>query len=121
MTLSVTPQASPLAGRLVAETVAGVAPDNNVLGGAGSLFAIDVDNSANVAPVYLKLFDNAAPVVGTTPADFVFKVPASARRFLASTEGLPFTTALSFACVGGADQANVIAPTNPVIVRLVTS
>ncbi|APU88968.1 hypothetical protein Rctr197k_171 [Virus Rctr197k] len=119
MALSITPQASPLATRLVEETAATSTAENNVTGAAGSLYMVDVDNP-NGTVVYLKIYDNAAPTIGTTPADWVFRIPASARRTFAMPLGLAFT-ALSFAVVTGADQASVAAPASGVLVRLVTS
>jgi hypothetical protein len=120
MTLSVTTQASPFAAKLVQETSASATPDNNVTSAAGVLYLVDIDNSANPAAVYLKVFNNAAPVVGTTPADLVFMVAANTRRSYSMIEGIAFA-ALSFACVTGASQANVTSPANPVIVRLLAS
>lgn len=119
MALSVTPQSSPLASKLVEETAAGPTPKNNVTGGPGSLYMVDVDNP-NVAAVYLKVFDNAAPTVGTTPADLVVRVAAGSRRTMALPLGFAFT-ALSFAVVTGAAEANVGAPVSNVAVRLATT
>lgn len=119
MALSVTPQASPLAARLVEETAANATSKNNVTGAAGILYSIDIDNP-NASPVYLKIYDNAAPTVGTTPADWVIKIAASSRRAMAFHLGLAFS-ALSFAVVTGADQANVTSPSTGVLVRLSTS
>lgn len=119
MALSVTPQASPLATILVEETAASSTAKNNVTGGAGILYAIDVDNP-NASSVFLKIYDSAAPTVGTTAADYVLRVAASSRRTVAIFAGFAFT-ALSFAVVAGADQANTTAPASGVTVRLATA
>lgn len=119
MALSVTPQSSPLATKLVEETAANATTKNNVTGAAGVLYMIDVDNP-NASVVYLKIWDNAAPTIGTTPADFVVKIAASVRRAMAVPLGFAFT-ALSFAVVTGADQANVTSPASGVSVRLATT
>lgn len=118
--MSVTPQASPLASRLVVETTASATPNVNVTGTSGVIYMIDVDNSANVAAVYLKLYDNPAPTVGTTPADWVVRIGPSVRRSAVIPEGYAYT-ALSFAVVTGAAEDNTTSPASPVIVRLATS
>jgi len=74
-----------------------------------------------VSPVWVKLYDNAAPVVGTTPSDWVLKVPAGVRRVSSFTQGLDFSTAISFAVVAGAAEANTTAPASAVAIRLLTS
>ena len=117
MTLSVQAQASPITSKLVVETAAGATPDNNVLGAAGSIYQIDVDNAANAAASYLKLYDAAAPTVGTTAPDAVLRVPAGQRRQWVIPEGWAFTI-LSFACVTAGGTTGVTAPTHPVVVRL---
>lgn len=120
--LSVTPQASPLAQRLVQETVANATSKNNVTGTTGVIYMIDVDNTANVTAVYLKIWDSVGPTVGTTPADWVFKIAASVRTVLSiPTAGLPFAIGLSFAVVTGADQGNAGNPASAVLVRMATT
>ena len=119
MALSITPQASPLAARLVEETAATSTAEDNVTGGAGALYMIDVDNP-NATAVYLKLFNDANPSLGSTPADWVFRIAATSRRAIAIPLGLDFT-ALSFAVTLNPDESDVTAPASAVLVRLVTS
>lgn len=119
MTLSVTPQASPVGARLVQETAAVATVLANVTGGAGVQYMIEVDNP-NATPVWLKLWDSASPTVGTTPADWVYKIAAATRRAVAIPLGFAFT-ALSFAVTAAADQSSTAAPAAGVAVRLVTS
>lgn len=121
MSLSVSTQASPIGTKLVQETAAGATPDNNVTGAAGSIYLLDIDNSNNSDnPAYLKVYDNAAPVVGTTAPDLIVRVPANQRRSMAIPEGWAFT-ALSFACVISGGTAGSTGPTNPVPVRIVAT
>jgi hypothetical protein len=121
MPLSVSTQVSPVGSKLIAQTSVGATPDNNVTGAAGTLYMVDVDNTANtVDPAYLKVYSDAAPVVGTTPPDLVFLVGVNKRRAFVVPEGWSFT-ALSFACVTAGGTAGVTAPTSPVVVRMVAS
>ena len=122
MTLSTTVQASPLAGRIITQTSAIATADTNVTGAAGSvLHLVDVDNTGNVAATYLKLFNAAAPTVGTTAPDMIFMVPASVRRVFPIMEGVTFSVAISLCAVTAGGTAGTTSPTNPVVVRLATS
>ena len=121
MSLSVSTQVSPVGSKLIVETDAGVTPDTNVTGAAGTLYIIDVDNTGNPADqACLKLYDNAAPTVGSTAPEMVVRVKANQRRGVVIPEGWDFA-ALSFACVTSPGTAGVVAPANPVIVRIVAS
>jgi hypothetical protein len=121
MTLSVSTQAAPVGSKLIKETEATETPDNDVTGAAGSLYQLDVDNSGNSDnAAYLKIYDDAAPVVGTSAPDFIFKVPVNQRRNLVIPDGWDFNN-LSFACVTAGGTAGTTPPTNPVEVKMVTS
>lgn len=120
MTLSVQQQVNPIGTKLVVETASGATPDNNVTGTSGSICLLEIDNTANAADSYLKLYDRAAPVVGTDPPDFIFRCKASQRRSLAFPQGWDFT-ALSFATVTAPGTAGTVSPSSAVIVRIVTT
>lgn len=121
MALSVSTQVNPVGSKLVVETSCNATADNNVTGASGKIYAIDVDNSANSADTaFLKIYDTAAPTVGTTAPDHIVRVLPTQRRQVVIPEGLDFT-ALSFACVKAGGTAGVTAPASPVIVRMVTS
>ena len=121
MTLSVSTQVSPVGTKLVKNTDAGATASTNVTGTSGTIYMVDVDNTANVADVaYLKIYDDAAPVVGTTAPDFVIKVPVNKRRQMVVPDGLDFTI-LSFAVVTSPGTAGIANPSSAVIVQLVTS
>lgn len=121
MALSVSTQVSPVGTKLVVETAAGATPANSVTGAAGTLYMVEVDNTANPAdPAYLKVYNDPAPVVGTTPPDLILHVPVNQRRDFVVPAGWDFS-ALSFACVTSPGTAGSTAPANPVVVRMVAS
>lgn len=121
MALTVTPQSSPLGNKLVEQTATNATPNQNVTGAPGSLLLVEADNTANpAAAVWLKAWDLANPVVGTTPADWVWKIPANTRRSIAIPGGFAFT-AFSFACVATANENNAANPPVPILVRLLTT
>jgi hypothetical protein len=57
----------------------------NLDGGATQCRCFVMDNSALASIVYLRMWDNTAPVVGTTAADYQFPVPASKKRTIIMT------------------------------------
>lgn len=119
--VTVSPQSNPVAAKLVVDADADGTAENDMTGTTGSIFLVDVDNTANAAASFVKLYDAAAPTVGTTAPDWIFKIPASVRRVFACTEGVAFATALSMACVTAGGTAGATGPTSSVIVRLLTS
>ena len=122
MALSVSTQVSPVASKLAVQTSATSTADADVFGGAATIFMVDVDNALNPAQdVYLKLWNDAGPTVGTTPPDFIFFLPQGVRRQLVLTEGLAFDTAVSFACVTVGGTTGTTSPTAAVVVRVVAN
>lgn len=121
MTLSVSAQASPVGSKIIVQTVADATANNDVTGTVGSIYQIQIDNTANSDnSAYLKIFDNAAPVIGTTAPDFIFKCPANTKIDIAVIAGLAFNN-LSFIAVTTGGTTGAVAPTNPVIVKMVTT
>lgn len=122
MSLTSTPFAGPFTTQLIKESSATAAPDEDVRGGATDVFLLRVDNSANPSQsVYLHLYDNAAPTVGTTPPDFTFKVLQGIVLEIVAFPNLQFGTALSFACTTSGGLGGTSSPTNPVIVEIACS
>jgi len=120
-TFSVTPQASPLGASLVniADLDNTVCP--NVTGGSGTMHMIEIDNTANGGEaIYVKVYDDAAPTVGTTDEDWIFRADAGKSIIYAMPEAVAFT-ALSLAAVKEAATTGTTSPDSAVIVRILTS
>ena len=79
---------------------------------AGTLFVAEVDNTANVTPVYIKLYDTAgAVVVGTTVPDHVIKIQASKKQDISlAMGGMPFAAGIQACCVTTGGTAGNTAP-----------
>ena len=110
-----------LSTNVVEDPLVNATPQNNVApgGGAGVIYSVQINNTANAAQdVYLKLFNHAGPTVGTTAADLLLKGPAGKTKCYNVTQGIAFGTAISYACVTTADTAGVTNPANPVSVVL---
>lgn len=109
--------------KIIRDSDADGTSEANVTGGAVTIYLIEIDNTANASTrVYLKLYNAAAPTIGTTAPDIVIPCPGGTitRAALASASGISFGTALSFACVtNGGGTAGTTAPTNDVAVAIV--
>lgn len=122
MSLSSTPFAGPFTTQLIKQTSATASPNEDVRGAPTTVYLVRVDNSANSSQnVYLHLYNNAAPVVGTTPPDVTLFVPNGVVEETIWLTGMPFSTALSFACTTTGGLGGSSSPTNPVIVELACS
>ena len=83
------------------------------------LYEIEIDNTANAASTFVKLYNNAAPTVGTTAPDMIILVPASVSRTLVIPSGITFATALSIAALTAGGTAGSTGPTSDVTTRVV--
>lgn len=112
---------TPFSGlRRYRDTDADGTPENNISGAASTVYQIVVDNTANAAQaVFLKLYNNAAPTVGTTAPDVILRVAGGVSRSIFILQGLAFATALSFACVTAGGTGGTTNPTSDVIVDIV--
>lgn len=89
------------------------------------VYYITIDNSANGAASYVKLFNLAAGsvTVGTTVPDEVIYVPASGKvlqnYFSTAAPGKTFGIALSAACVTVGGTTGNTAPSSSVVVSII--
>ena len=88
---------------------------------SATVYEIEVDNSANAAASYTKLWNVAvgSVTVGTTAPDMILYLAASASKTFVIPAGLVFGTALTVATVTTAGTAGTTNPTSSVIVRVV--
>ena len=84
----------------------------------GTLYQVYIDNSGNTSAVYVKVYANASPTVGTTSPDFIFPAAANQTVQFDFPEGVAYVTALTFACVTTAGTGGTTCPANNVVVRL---
>lgn len=90
-----------------------------VKGSSGTIYVIEVDNTALASIVYVKLYDTAAAVtVGTTVPDWVFKITASVNQVFTFVPGEAFSNGLQVACVTAGGTAGTSAPATPPTVRI---
>ena len=91
--------------------------------GSGTLFKVEINNTANSSAVYVKLYNNAggAPTGDGTDPNYVFKCPASTTKVYSCPKGTAFPNALYARCVTTAGTAGTSNPTNDVIYRIIFS
>ena len=121
MAVTVTNQSNPLGSKIVQDTVATNSAVANTTGASGTLYMIEVDNTANSGAVYFKLVDATTATAGTTAASMVFMCPASSKRSIVFPQGVAFSNGFTHWCVTGAAEASTAAPGSSVVVRYVTS
>jgi hypothetical protein len=121
MAVTVTNQSNPIGSRLVNDTDVTSAAADNTTGTTGTLYMVEVDNTANSSIVYFKMADSTNATGGTTAANLVLMVPASTKMSYVFPTGIAFSAGFSHWCVTGAAEANTTSPSNDVIARYVTS
>lgn len=88
--------------------------------GAGLFYSLYVDNTANSAKSYVKIYDATSGVtVGTTVPEYIIMIPAGVARQFVVKQGFAFSTGLSYAVVTTGGTAGTTAPTSPITVRFI--
>lgn len=122
MAITITDLSNPAAAKIFTDTDSDATSENDANSGAATVFVVDIDNTANTsAASYTKLYNAAAPTVGTTDPDIVLLAPSSTRisYVLGSPgQGTNLGTALSFATVTTGGTSGTTSPTNDVAVRI---
>lgn len=87
--------------------------------GSTIIYAIDIDNTAFATDVFVKIYNNAAPTVGTTDPHMIIYVPLSKRiSVLIPAGGITLGTAVAVATVLTAGTGGTGAPGTPPKVRI---
>ena len=85
------------------------------------LYNVEMDNTANGASSYLKLYNLAAASVsvGTTVPDWVCMCPASVSRTFTIPTGLTFGTALSYCATTAGGTSGSTSPSSSFAVKMI--
>ena len=113
MALSLTSSVADVGGVQAVQTSATAAIDT-LKATSGTLYKVEIDNSANSVAVFVKLYNNSggAPTVGSTDPNFIFKCAASSTIAYSCPSGTAFANALYAICVTTAGTAGT-ASQNP--------
>ena len=120
MAVTIIPLALAGAIKIIRDADCDATAENNVADGAATIYAITVDNTANAAIEYVKLYNSATAItVGTTDPDVILMVPVSVVRSYIFRNSLSMSTGLSFAAVTAGGTAGTTGPTSAMIVNIV--
>lgn len=102
MPLVATLETDRISSQMIKSTALGVIADKDITGGAAKIYMLDVTNNHGSALGYLKIFDTAAPVVGTTTPVIVIPIAGAQRQVITIAEGITLGNGLSWAFVNAA-------------------
>ena len=110
---------------VLVETDLGSTALQNITNGPGTVYSIQVDNSANSSDrSFLKMYDNLVDGgidVDATEPDYVFVIDAAVNRFISFPGGLPIANGLSLRCVQAGATSNTGDPASNVAVTVIYS
>ena len=88
---------------------------------SGTIYGIEIDNTANSADSFVKLYNLAAgsTTVGSDDPDMVLKAPATKKMTYLFNQGVAQGTAITLACVTLAGTAGNSTPISNVTVKVV--
>ena len=116
MAISTTPLTTQFIDVLATSTDLETTAYADIKAGAATVYGVSITN-AHGAPVYVKLYNARSATAATVP-HMILMVPASITRNFVTTDGIPFTTALSARCVTEPGTAGTTNPRSSVAVRL---
>lgn len=97
MPLVATPPTTQVSSQMIKSTALGVIANKDIAGGAAKIYMLDCLNNHATATGYLKIFDTAAPVVGTTTPVIVIPIAGAQRQVITIAEGITLGNGLSWA------------------------
>lgn len=83
------------------------------------IYELELDNTANAAATYIRLYNATSQTVGTTVPDSIIMVPASVSRSIVIPSGLTFATGLGISSGTSAILATTTAPSSAFAVKIV--
>lgn len=123
MAISQVNVSSPAGETIFQDSAMGASADG-IKSSSAKVYSVTIDNSANAAPSYVKLYNLASGsvTVGTTAPDEIIYVPSNAVvtqvYFTGAAQGKTFGTGLSAACVTTGGTAGSTPPSSSVIVSV---
>tara|TARA_R110000803_G_scaffold15895_8_gene43781 strand:+ start:1328 stop:1714 length:387 start_codon:yes stop_codon:yes gene_type:complete len=94
---------------------------NNITGGAAYIHSVEVSNSSFGTDIYVKLYNAASAVAGTTDADIILLCKANVNRVYNFFPGVLFANGVTAVCTTTLGQAGTTAPGTPPPVKFVFS
>lgn len=97
--------------------------ENNVTGNSsGSIYLVDVDNTANTtAAVYLRIVDAASAANVAVDHTWLFYVSAGQRMSYVMASGAAYAAGVTMWCTSNPADGDATSPSSAVVVRIVAS
>jgi hypothetical protein len=119
MTALFTEIAEPVGSAMITDANVGATIQADKGGVAPRILELEINNVNNSTPVYFKMWDAVAVVIGTDPPQFKFKVKEQgALKIYFPRPGLALTTALSYGCFTESAITGNVGPVRPVEVKI---
>ena len=83
---------------------------NDFVSSSTTVYTLDLDNSANGAITYFKLYDSTSPTYGTTQPSLIVQVAASTRTVWTIAQGLALSSGFSVMASTDDGEGNAGAP-----------
>lgn len=120
MAVTITNQRNPLASTIVQDTAVTGALVANVTGATGTLYLVEIDNTMNPGTAsYFKLIDAGSGTPGSIAANMVLGCPGGQTRAYVFTQGIAFSTAISYWATNAAAESTTLGPGSAITIRLV--
>lgn len=123
MAVTKTTTTTALAGTLVVDLDADATIEDNVTGNtSGSIYLVDVDNTANTsAAVYLRIADASSVANVSVDHTWLFHVLAGRRMSYVMHAGIAYSAGVTMWCTTDPASGNGTSPSSAVVVRIVAS
>ncbi len=126
MAVTKTTTIAALAGNLIVDFAANASSENNVTGNSSGVFyLIDIDNTGNTSSfAYVKIRDASSATPNDQTAGvptWQFAAPPGTKISYVFPDGQEYSAGLSMWCVTSTAQGNISAPSNSVVVKLVST
>ena len=122
MAVTKTTTATALAGILVLDLDADATIEANVTGNSsGSLYMVEIDNTANASTAAYFRIRDAASAATTDDHTWMFYAPAGQKVTYALNEGEIYSAGLSVWCTSNPAYQDGTAPSSSVVTRIVAS
>jgi len=86
---------------------------------SGVIYELELDNTANAAATYLRLYNATSATLGSTQYDGLVYVPASTKITVVITSGVTYGTGICYAATTSATLATTTAPTSAFAIKMV--
>tara|TARA_Y100001970_G_scaffold86877_2_gene109643 strand:- start:4584 stop:4958 length:375 start_codon:yes stop_codon:yes gene_type:complete len=97
----------------------GVADAELASSGAGTLYAVEVDNTLNTATTYFKMYDTAGAVtVGTTTPTMILMCPGSKKIQYTFDVGITISAGITVVAVTQGGEGGTTTPSGTVTMRI---